>query len=63
METACERALEDGTRSYRYVNSMLKSGLDKLPRADVQQELPLRATHEHVRGPAYYDPKQEKKQC
>ncbi len=63
METACERALEDGARNYGYVNSMLKSGLDKLPRADVQQELPLRAPHEHVRGAAYYDPKPEEEQC
>lgn len=63
METACERALEDGARNYGYVNSMLKSGLDRLPRADVQQELPMRTAHEHVRGAAYYDPKQEEKHC
>jgi transposase len=51
VEVACERAGAVGARSYRFVASMLKSGLDQLPTA-TQEELPLRATHEHVRGAA-----------
>ncbi len=55
VEAACTRALWTGALSYRSVNNILESGLDKAPlfeesastAAPVQQ-------HEHLRGPGYY---------
>jgi len=53
VEAACRRALEIGSLSYRSVQSILRSGVDRLP---LEPELPLRlpGQHAHLRGPDYY---------
>jgi transposase len=54
LEAACRRALGVRARSYRHVESILKSGLDRLPlREEATTRLPLE--HENVRGPDYYN--------
>jgi transposase len=55
LEAACARALAVGARSYRQVDAMLKRGLDRAP-LPVQTTLVQAPaiTHEHVRGPKYY---------
>jgi len=56
LEAACARALAAGARSYRHIDSILKSGLDRVPlrtgTAAVRKPI---ATHENVRGPNYYN--------
>lgn len=58
LEAASVRALGSGAVSYRSVKSILETGLDHLPldeTADPSEPPPqLPATHEHVRGAAYY---------
>jgi len=53
LEAACARAVAIRALNYRSVNSILKSGLDRveLPRPTASAELPL---HENVRGPDYF---------
>ncbi|MEA3502030.1 MAG: IS21 family transposase [Actinomycetota bacterium] len=53
LEAACERALKVGACSYRSVQSILKTGLD---RQQLLPEPPSKAPteHENVRGPDYY---------
>ena len=53
LEAACARALSIRSPTYRSVNSILASGLDRqqLSNAAAQAALPL---HENVRGPDYY---------
>ncbi len=53
LEAACARALSIRSPTYRSVNSILASGLDRqqLSNAPAQAALPL---HENVRGPDYY---------
>lgn len=54
LEAACGRALRTGCLSYRSVESILKTGLDRLQSA--QQTLPEPPIdHEHLRGADYYD--------
>ncbi len=54
LEAACERALAAGALSYRSVDSILRSGLDRAPMPETP---PVRATrtHANVRGPAAYE--------
>ncbi len=54
LEAACVRARLSGAVSYRAVKSILATGLDALPLEAIPPTLHLPATHEHVRGPAYY---------
>lgn len=55
LEAACGRAGAVQARSYRHVDAILKHGLDRLPLApEAAAQLTLVPTHEHVRGPAYY---------
>jgi len=54
LEAASTRAVAVGARSYRHVDSMLKHGLDRLPRPEVSPPLTLTPVHDHVRGRAYY---------
>ena len=59
LEAACARALRFGTCSYRSIQSILNSGLD---RQAGEPELPLHSpAHENVRGQTYYaaTPKEE----
>lgn len=53
LEAACARALRIGGISYRSVNSILQSGLDRTP-LEEQGSLALPQDHEHVRGRTYY---------
>ncbi|HEX9408794.1 MAG TPA: IS21 family transposase, partial [Methylomirabilota bacterium] len=54
LEAACARAVAVGARSYRHVDSMLKHGLDRLAVPKASTQLTLTPTHDHLRGPAYY---------
>jgi transposase len=56
LEAACGRALVVGARSYRHVDSILKSGLDRVapPTSDSPAQLTLIADHENIRGGKYY---------
>ncbi|HEY6429305.1 MAG TPA: IS21 family transposase, partial [Acidimicrobiales bacterium] len=62
LEAACARARAVGARSYRHVDAMLKHGLDRTP-APVQTALVATpaVSHEVVRGPAYYQPREEER--
>jgi transposase len=53
LEAACARAMSIGSPTYRSVNSILASGLDRQAAATdrPQASLPL---HDNVRGPKYY---------
>jgi transposase len=53
LEAACARAMSIRSPTYRSVNSILTSGMDRqpLPAKPTQTSLPL---HENVRGPDYY---------
>jgi transposase len=53
LEAACERALAARAHSYRSVESILRSGLDRQP---LPPERPARAhpSHDNLRGPGYY---------
>jgi transposase len=56
LEAACARALAAGARSYRHIDSILKSGLDRVPlRTGTPAVRKPIATHENVRGPNYYN--------
>ena len=55
LEAACERALEVRARSYRHVASILKNGLDRLPRKSAPKPRALPLAHENVRGGDYYN--------
>jgi len=54
LEAACTRAVAIGARSYRHVDSILKHGLDRLPRLEAPAQLTLTPAHEHLRGRDYY---------
>ena len=53
LEAACARAMSIGSPTYRSVNSILASGLDRqaVPAERPQASLP---SHDNVRGPEYY---------
>lgn len=52
LEAACARALIFNTLSYSSVNSILKKGLDQLPRVETLTAAPI--CHQNVRGSEYY---------
>ncbi len=55
LEAACARAVAVGARSYRHLDAILKRGLDRIARPEAAPApLTLPPTHEHLRGPAYY---------
>ncbi len=54
LDAASVRALASGAVSYRTVKSILATGLDQLPLEAEPPRLHLPATHDHVRGAAYY---------
>jgi len=55
LEAACDRALAIDSISYRAVNSILKTGMDRLPDpSDSEPQLDLPVDHANVRGPDYY---------
>lgn len=53
MEAAAERALLTGALALRQVESMLATGLDRLP-VSPPPERPPSPTHENLRGPEYF---------
>ncbi len=56
LEAACTRAFLARARSSRHVESILKSGLDRLPpKTPTPAAPPSGELHENVRGPAYYE--------
>jgi transposase len=55
LEAACERAIEVRARSYRHVASILKNGLDRMPRKSAPKQRALPLSHENVRGGDYYN--------
>lgn len=54
LEAACARALRIGARSYRSVDSILRTGLDRQPLPDAPASTEVRR-HENVRGGSYYE--------
>ncbi|HEX7523624.1 MAG TPA: IS21 family transposase, partial [Candidatus Deferrimicrobium sp.] len=54
LESACERALALRALSYKSIESILKTGSEKLPlrKKATAPELPL--FHDNIRGPGYY---------
>jgi hypothetical protein len=55
LEAACTRAFLARARSYRHVESILKSGLDRVPSKPAEPAAPAcREPHENVRGETYY---------
>jgi transposase len=58
LEAACRRALRLDCISYKSVQSILKTGLDRQP---LPQQLPLRTPVEHtnLRGADYFEPEEE----
>jgi transposase len=53
-EAACARALSLRSYSYRSVESILRTGLDRQPLPGDAPELPPHPAHANVRGPGYY---------
>jgi transposase len=54
-EAACARALHLRAYSYRSVESILRTGLDRQPLPGQAPELPPHPAHANVRGPGYYN--------
>jgi len=54
LDAACARALRTGAVRYKSVQSILATNLDRTPLEEEPPTLHLPATHEHVRGAAYY---------
>jgi len=57
LEAACHRAVVVRARSFKRVDSILKTGLDRapLPEIAVEPELPSGSPHENIRGRDYYN--------
>ena len=53
-EAACARALRLRSYSYRSVESILRTGLDRQPLPGDTPALPPHPAHDNVRGPGYY---------
>ncbi len=56
LEAACVRAVAAGTISYRSVKSILDAKLDTVPLESPTITTRLPASHQHIRGPGYYEP-------
>jgi len=54
LEAAAQRAQATGAMTYRSLHSILKLGLDQAPPDAVDATTHLPATHDNVRGAAYY---------
>ena len=54
LEAACARALSIRSPTFRSVDSILKSGLDRQPSLFTPATAPPLPAHENVRGPDYY---------
>ena len=54
LEAACTRALAVRAYTYRSVESMLRTGLDKKP-LPAERTPPSHPHHDNLRGPGYYN--------
>jgi transposase len=54
LEAACKRALAVRAHSYRSVESILRTGLDKTPLPAEVAPVPAHPDHDNLRGPGYY---------
>ncbi len=54
LEAACKRALAARAHSYRSVESILRTGLDKTPLPAEAAPVPAHPDHDNLRGPGYY---------
>ncbi|MFQ5973941.1 MAG: IS21 family transposase [Alphaproteobacteria bacterium] len=54
LEAACARALRLDAPSYRTVQNILASGVDRVPLQSPPPEPPPRPAHSNIRGSAYY---------
>lgn len=54
VEAACRRAQAIDAVAYKSVQSILKTGLDQQPLAEIAPTIPLPIEHEHLRGTTYY---------
>ena len=57
LESACKRALRYNTCTYKNVESILKTGLDRMIDADPAPVAPL--VHDNLRGADYFEPTEE----
>lgn len=57
LEAACERALHFNACSYKSVESILKTGMDRVPREETPPANPP-VIHDNLRDPAYFDEKE-----
>lgn len=53
LETACDRAINIKSFSYKSVESILKQGLDKVPLHE-DETAAVPASHGNIRGKDYY---------
>ncbi|MGH9267760.1 MAG: Mu transposase domain-containing protein [Acidimicrobiales bacterium] len=54
LEAACKRALAVRAHSYRSVESILRTGLDRTPLPAAAAPVPAHPDHGNLRGPGYY---------
>ncbi len=54
LEAACRRALKIGACSYKSIESILKTELDKRPLPDPPSVGPIPSAHDNIRGSQYY---------
>lgn len=55
LESACQRALDIGTHSYKSIESILKNGLDQKPLIEKEKTTIVPTHHEYVRGKTYFE--------
>ena len=55
LEAACARSMAIGARSYRQVESILRTGLDRAPLPAPRDQPKSPIEHENLRGPNYYN--------
>lgn len=54
LNAACKRSLATKVGTYRSVKEILKLGLDQQPIPESKPHIPLKLTHENIRGGNYY---------
>jgi transposase len=57
LEAACERALRFNACSYKSVESILKTGMDRMPGEETRPASPP-VVHDNLRDPTYFDEKE-----
>ena len=62
LEAACARALAIGGLTFKSIQAILKSGLDRRPLPEPPQET-TGVRHYNIRGPQYYKQKQGGQPC